>query len=168
MLEYLHLPHDFLSDRVVLSSVANISVWQYRGFNMIVILAAIQALPRDLYEAARIDGAGEHRKPFLHNGFAIVNFDLWANIGPISSYSDGLFWKWMGNSLIYAVGGGALSTVISMMTGYALAKLDFRGKNLLIAAIPRSGSPLGLPGLGLRPVRHPERTAGSGADRRRR
>lgn len=84
-----------------------------------------------------------------------MNFDLRANIGRISSYSDGLSWKWMGNSLVYAVGGGAHSTVISMMTGYALAKLDFRGKKVLIAAIPRSGSPWP----GFTPGRHPERTA---------
>lgn len=34
------------------------SVWQGVGFNMIVLLAGMQGIPRELYEAAQIDGAG--------------------------------------------------------------------------------------------------------------
>jgi multiple sugar transport system permease protein len=34
------------------------AVWKNFGYNMIILLAGLQAIPRDLYEAARIDGAG--------------------------------------------------------------------------------------------------------------
>jgi ABC-type sugar transport system permease subunit len=34
------------------------SLWMYVGFNMIYFLAALQAVDRDLYEAAIVDGAG--------------------------------------------------------------------------------------------------------------
>jgi len=34
------------------------SAWKNFGYNMIILLAALQAIPRDLYEAARVDGAG--------------------------------------------------------------------------------------------------------------
>lgn len=34
------------------------SLWQFVGFNMVYFLAALQNVPRDLIEAARIDGAG--------------------------------------------------------------------------------------------------------------
>ena len=61
MLRSLDLPRDFLGSEVVLWSIANISVWQWTGVNMIVIFAAIQALPTELYEAARMDGASEAR-----------------------------------------------------------------------------------------------------------
>ncbi|MFD3499047.1 carbohydrate ABC transporter permease [Streptomyces sp. NPDC058676] len=38
-------------------SFANIAVWGGTGFNMIVIYTALRAIPPDIYEAARIDGA---------------------------------------------------------------------------------------------------------------
>jgi multiple sugar transport system permease protein len=47
----------FVSSDNVLWSIANIGVWSHTGYHMIVILAALQAIPRDLYEAARVDGA---------------------------------------------------------------------------------------------------------------
>jgi multiple sugar transport system permease protein len=50
---------DVLSDRLILFSVANIALWGGVGFNMIVIYTALRAIPADLYEAARLDGAGE-------------------------------------------------------------------------------------------------------------
>lgn len=48
---------DFFADNVVLASMANITTWTFTGYNMLIFLAALQAIPHDLYEAARIDGA---------------------------------------------------------------------------------------------------------------
>jgi ABC-type sugar transport system permease subunit len=42
-------------------SLGNLLTWQGIGFNMILISASLQALPRELYEAARLDGAPEWR-----------------------------------------------------------------------------------------------------------
>lgn len=36
-----------------------VNVWQYMGMTMIVYLAGLQGIPADLYEAAKIDGAGK-------------------------------------------------------------------------------------------------------------
>lgn len=47
----------FLSPPIVLWSMANMTTWTYTGYNMLIFLAALQAIPGDLYEAARIDGA---------------------------------------------------------------------------------------------------------------
>jgi multiple sugar transport system permease protein len=52
---------DFLSAEHVLWSIANIVVWTYAGYNMIIMLAALQAIPADIIEAASIDGAGPVR-----------------------------------------------------------------------------------------------------------
>lgn len=49
----------FLSPSTVLYSIANISTWEYTGYNMIIIYSALQAIPQQIYEAARIDGASE-------------------------------------------------------------------------------------------------------------
>ena len=32
--------------------------WRFAGFYMLIILTGLQAIPRDVYEAARVDGAG--------------------------------------------------------------------------------------------------------------
>jgi len=45
----------------VLVSVVIVNVWGAIGEGMIVFLAGLQAVPRDYYEAARIDGASEWR-----------------------------------------------------------------------------------------------------------
>jgi multiple sugar transport system permease protein len=48
---------DFLAPAVVLFSIANIVTWTWTGYNMITLFAALQNIPSDLYEAARVDGA---------------------------------------------------------------------------------------------------------------
>lgn len=48
-----------LSSQWVLFAIANIALWGGVGFNMIVIYTALKAIPSDIYEAARIDGAAE-------------------------------------------------------------------------------------------------------------
>ncbi|SCK36203.1 carbohydrate ABC transporter permease [Streptomyces sp. WMMB 322] len=49
---------DFLGYDNVLWSVANIVVWEFAGYNMLIIVAQLKSIPQELYEAARIDGAG--------------------------------------------------------------------------------------------------------------
>ncbi|MFE6743027.1 carbohydrate ABC transporter permease [Streptomyces tubercidicus] len=49
---------DFLARGTVLWSLANIVTWQFTGYNMLVLIAQLKAVPGELYEAARIDGAG--------------------------------------------------------------------------------------------------------------
>jgi multiple sugar transport system permease protein len=54
---WLGLEVDFLSGGLVLWSIANIVTWTYTGYNMLIIYSALQAIPPEIYEAARIDGA---------------------------------------------------------------------------------------------------------------
>src|SRR5580693_706119 len=54
----LSMPNLFAT-HTALFSVANIGVWGGTGFNMIVIYTALRAMPAELYEAARIDGASQ-------------------------------------------------------------------------------------------------------------
>jgi multiple sugar transport system permease protein len=49
----------WLSDRdLAMPAVVLMSVWTSVGFSMVVYLAALQGVPAELYESARIDGAG--------------------------------------------------------------------------------------------------------------
>jgi multiple sugar transport system permease protein len=50
-------PPHFLGQRAMLFSLANVATWTYTGYNMIILYAALRAIPSELYEAAAVDGA---------------------------------------------------------------------------------------------------------------
>jgi len=51
-------PIDWMGDpRWAMPAIVILAVWKNFGYNMIILLAALQNIPEDLYEAARIDGA---------------------------------------------------------------------------------------------------------------
>jgi multiple sugar transport system permease protein len=52
---------DLLSSQWMLQSMMNIVTWEFVGYNMIIMYAALRAIPVELYEAAEIDGAGPFR-----------------------------------------------------------------------------------------------------------
>ncbi|WP_433510325.1 carbohydrate ABC transporter permease [Nonomuraea sp. CA-143628] len=52
---------NLLSPQNVLGSTMNVVWWEFIGYNMIVLYAALRSIPTDLYEAAEIDGAGQWR-----------------------------------------------------------------------------------------------------------
>lgn len=59
-------PLAFLSDpALVLPTLAVIGVWQLVGFNMVLFLAGLTAIPKDLYEAAEVDGCANPIDRFL-------------------------------------------------------------------------------------------------------
>ncbi|MFF8409337.1 carbohydrate ABC transporter permease [Streptomyces omiyaensis] len=49
---------DLTGPDAILWSIANVVTWTYTGYNMLIIYAALQAVPADITEAARMDGAG--------------------------------------------------------------------------------------------------------------
>jgi multiple sugar transport system permease protein len=53
-----HLPAPgFLTEAGMLPSLGNIVTWQWTGYNMIIMFAALQAISPEMYEAALLDGA---------------------------------------------------------------------------------------------------------------
>lgn len=52
---------DFLGAGHILWSIGNVVTWGWTGYNMLILFAALQALPPDLQEAAAVDGAGPIR-----------------------------------------------------------------------------------------------------------
>jgi multiple sugar transport system permease protein len=65
------------------------------------------------------------------NPLWFADFNLFANIGNLVAYRDGVFLKWMLNSALYAGAGALLATLFAAMCGYALAKYRFPGRELL-------------------------------------
>ncbi len=56
-------PVDWLGDPLwAMPAIVLMSVWKNFGYNMIILLAGLQAIPKDLYEAASVDGASRWRQ----------------------------------------------------------------------------------------------------------
>jgi multiple sugar transport system permease protein len=69
----------FLSEpSLVLPTLAFIGIWQVVGFNMVLFLAGLTAIPRDLYDAAALDGAGGGPDRFLRV--------TWPLLGPTTMF----------------------------------------------------------------------------------
>ncbi|CAN5346345.1 carbohydrate ABC transporter permease [soil metagenome] len=62
-------------------------------------------------------------------------FALFDNIAQLATYQDGIFFRWFGNTILYAVVGAGGAAIICAMGGYALAKFDFHGRRGVLATI---------------------------------
>jgi multiple sugar transport system permease protein len=71
------------------------------------------------------------------------------NIVALASYRDGVFFRWMLNSILYAGAGAAIATLFASMAGYAIAKYAFRGRefafNVILGGVLVPASALALP-----------------------
>ncbi len=123
------------------------AAWKNFGYNMIILLAALQAVPREMYEAARVDGAGAWRQfrdlsvPMLAPTLVMVGimtisgyFQLFAEPyvmtqgGPLRStvsvlyfmYEEGFRWWNLGNASAVAF----LLFVVIFAVSWVLLRLD--------------------------------------------
>jgi ABC-type sugar transport system permease subunit len=81
-LAHLGLPHDivWLGSSATLAVVALLilAVWKVNSFCALVLLAGLQSIPRDVYEAASVDGAGAVRQfisvtlPYLRQTIMVI------------------------------------------------------------------------------------------------
>lgn len=76
-LTFLHLPTPTLGwlgdPNLAIFSVLLVACWQYTGFMMVILLAGMQSVPSELYEAATLDGATESQSFFYITIPAIRN-----------------------------------------------------------------------------------------------
>ncbi len=119
-------PIDWLGDpRWSMPAIVILAIWKNFGYNMIIFVAALQAVPADLYEAARIDGSSFRQElryitlPMLKPAFTLVGiltvagyFQLFAEPyvmtqgGPLQStvsvlyfmYDEGFKWWNLGSA----------------------------------------------------------------------
>ena len=64
------------------------------------------------------------------NGFWFGHFELAENYTKLMGWTQGLFWRWVLNSLFYSTTAGVIGTLISVAAGYAMAKFVFPGRNV--------------------------------------
>lgn len=74
------------------------------------------------------------RQLLLDMPFAIGDFStLWDNWLTLANFQKGLIWTWLGNSAFYSIAALALTLVISIPAGYAMAMVSFPGRKALLA-----------------------------------
>ncbi|MFC5800130.1 carbohydrate ABC transporter permease [Streptomyces formicae] len=83
---------DFFSGGHRLSSLINMALWQWVGYNMIIFFAALQAVPREVVEAAVVDGAGAWRTalqikvPYIRS--TVVLTVLFTCVGAVQLFTE--------------------------------------------------------------------------------
>ncbi|MFI5937665.1 carbohydrate ABC transporter permease [Actinoplanes sp. NPDC051494] len=91
------------------------------------------------------DGLADSFGLWFDNG----NFALWDNIRETLTYNDGIFVRWLGNTLFYVIVGAGGATFLAVLAGYGLAKFDFPGKKgvfaIVIGAVAVPGTALAVP-----------------------
>jgi multiple sugar transport system permease protein len=77
------------------------------------------------------------------------DFALWDNLVATLTYDDGVFLRWLGNTLLYVLLGAGGATFLAVLAGYGLAKYDFPGRKavfaIVIGAVAVPGTALAVP-----------------------
>lgn len=87
----LDLPEP-LSNSWILASIGNIVTWEFVGYNMLIFYSALKVIPKDLYEAASLDGAGTFRVirsiklPHIRGAIAIAT--IFSIIGSFQLFNE--------------------------------------------------------------------------------
>ena len=72
---------------------------------------------------------------FSTNALWFADFRFFDNVGQLFAYRDGVYLKWLGNSVLSAGVGGVIATVIAAMCGYALARYRFPGREAIFNTV---------------------------------
>ncbi|WP_433791324.1 carbohydrate ABC transporter permease [Actinoplanes sp. CA-252034] len=141
---------DLLSADFVLWSMANVVTWVYVGYNMLIIYSSLLAIPQEVYEAAKIDGAGAIRTAWsikiplvmpaivLTTVFSIIGtLQLLAEPAVFRSFSSAVTSTYTPNLTVYSTSAipnfnlaAAFSVVLALATcvlSFAFLKVTQRG-----------------------------------------
>lgn len=83
-------PHWMTQPHAMQVAVVMVSLWSSVGFHMVILLAALQDVPTELIEAAKIDGAGAWRR-LVSITIPVIRYPLYFVITTISALSFRLF-----------------------------------------------------------------------------
>lgn len=104
-------------------SVAFVTIWWTVGFNMLLFIAGLEAIPQEYYEAASLDGAG--------GGFRVFRFITWPLVWPVTSLvfvlQLVLQWKIFDQVYLLTNGGPFNRTLVVIMYMYQQAFTRAKG-----------------------------------------
>jgi len=120
-------PVDWLGDpHWSMPAIILFAAWKNFGYNMVILLAALQAVPRELYESARVDGAGTLRQ------FSDVTFPmLTPTLVMVAIMTIAGYFQLFAETYVMTQGGPLRSTVSVL---YFMYEEGFRWWNLGVAS----------------------------------
>ncbi|HEY4269211.1 MAG TPA: carbohydrate ABC transporter permease [Galbitalea sp.] len=62
-------------------------------------------------------------------------FALWQNLVDLFTYNDGIYLRWLGNSVFYSLTAGIGATVLSVLAGYGFSKFRFFGRRFFFSVL---------------------------------
>nr|WP_108872100.1 carbohydrate ABC transporter permease [Tessaracoccus timonensis] len=68
-------------------------------------------------------------------GFWFADFNLARNYESLLSWTGGMFWRWVGNSIFYSLSAATLGCLISVMAGYSVTKFRYPGRRIMMGTI---------------------------------
>lgn len=68
-------------------------------------------------------------------GFAFGKFNLFENIQGVFTYEGGIYTRWLLNTVFYALTSAVGAALLSAAAGFAFAKYEFPGRNVLFSSI---------------------------------
>ncbi|MCI1018679.1 carbohydrate ABC transporter permease [Microbacterium sp. C5A9] len=77
-----------------------------------------------------VNATKDRRDLYNSNGLWFADFNLWSNLESLATYQDGIFFRWVLNTVLYAGVGAAVCTLISIAVGYSLSKFSYRGRGV--------------------------------------
>lgn len=110
-----------MSSHQALPSIIIFSIWKSLGYNLIIYIAGLQAIPDVYYEAARIDGAGS-----LQQFFKITLPLLTPTTTFILIYNSILSFQVFDQIFVLTGGGPAYATTVVVLELYQQAFLKYR------------------------------------------
>ncbi|MEA5455239.1 sugar ABC transporter permease [Sinomonas sp. JGH33] len=93
----LHLDVNFFAGSMIWVSIGNLHIWGSIGFNMLILYGSLQSVPRELFDAARVDGASELRialsikVPFVRTSLVLTG--LLAIIGTLQIFAEPVLFR---------------------------------------------------------------------------
>jgi multiple sugar transport system permease protein len=116
------------------TSPASTSTWASRTVvNTLLALVALYTLMPLSW--LLVNATKDNGDLFGRPGFRLAEFNLFSNLADLFAYQDGIFGRWLANSMLYSVAGALASTLISLLAGYAFDKYAFRGKEKLYGLV---------------------------------
>ncbi|WP_049568943.1 carbohydrate ABC transporter permease [Streptomyces sp. SBT349] len=82
-----------------------------------------------------VSATKDQRDLLYSNGLWFADFNLADNIEQVFTYNDGIFFRWLLNSLLYAGVGALVCTLIALSAGYALSRFQFPGRGAALGAV---------------------------------
>ena len=90
---------NFYSGALIWVSIGNLIAWSSLGFNMLIVYGALQAVPPEIFDSARVDGASEWRiawsikVPYVRRSLVLVS--VLSIIGTLQIFSEPLLFRSM-------------------------------------------------------------------------